>query len=279
MAKSKTVSELKEIADRVRCNILKMTSAANSGHPGGSMSAADIGTVLYFSEMNFNPKKPEEKGRDRFVLSKGHCVPMLYAIFHELGMLSEKDLLTLRQVGSKLQGHSDRKMKGIEMSTGSLGQGLSVAVGMALAGKLNKADYNVYCMLGDGEMQEGSIWEAAMAASHYKLDNLIAIVDINGLQIDGEVKDIMNIMPLDAKFTSFGWRVIEIDGHDIENIISALQEAKDSFSPLCILAKTAKGKGVSFMENKCEFHGKALKEEELESALKELENKASMDKY
>ncbi|WP_249169630.1 transketolase [Fusobacterium necrophorum] len=249
-----------------------MICEAKSGHPGGSLSIVDILTALYYGEMKIDPTKPKMEGRDRFVLSKGHAAPALYAVLAERGYFPKEELMTLRKFGSHLQGHPDmKKVPGVEISTGSLGQGLSVANGMALNAKLFQEEYRVYVMMGDGELQEGQIWEAAMTAAHYKLDNLCAFVDVNNLQIDGSVDVVMGVEPLDKKWEAFGWNVISIDGHNFEEIFSALETAKTcKGKPTLILAKTVKGKGVSFMENVCGFHGTAPTAEERERALAEL---------
>ena len=268
----KDISFLKEKAKEIRKSIVSMITEAKSGHPGGSLSATDILTALYFSEMNVDPTNPKMEGRDRFVLSKGHADPAIYATLAEKGYFSKDELMTLRKFGSRLQGHPDmKKLPGIEISTGSLGQGLSVANGMALNAKIFDENYRTYVVLGDGEIQEGQIWEAAMTAAHYKLDNLCAFLDSNNLQIDGNVSEIMGVEPLDKKWEAFGWNVIKIDGHDFEQILSALDKArKCKGKPTMIIAKTIKGKGVSFMENVCGFHGVAPTLEELERALAEL---------
>ncbi len=262
-----------DIANNIRINIIKSVSSAKSGHPGGSLSIADIMTVLYFEKMNIDPTNPKFEDRDRFVLSKGHAAPALYATLAERGYYSKDDLLTLRKFGSKLQGHPDmKKVMGIDMSTGSLGQGLSAANGMALAAKLNNKDYKVYVVIGDGELQEGQIWEAAMTAAHYKLDNVIAFVDWNGLQIDGSNDEVMTIKPIDEKFKAFGWNVMVIDGHNYDEISDAVDIAKkENGKPTVIIAKTVKGKGVSFMENNVSWHGTAPNAEQTEKALIELE--------
>ena len=266
------ISFLKEKAKEIRRSIVSMITEAKSGHPGGSLSATDILTALYFSEMNIDPANPKMEGRDRFVLSKGHAAPAIYATLAEKGYFSKDELMTLRKFGSRLQGHPDmKKLPGIEISTGSLGQGLSVANGMALNAKIFDENYRTYVVLGDGEVQEGQIWEAAMTAAHYKLDNLCAFLDNNNLQIDGNVSEIMGVEPLDKKWEAFGWNVIKIDGHDFEEILSALDKAREyKGKPTMIIAKTIKGKGVSFMENVCGFHGVAPTLEELERALAEL---------
>ena len=268
----KDISFLKEKAKKIRKSIVSMIAEAKSGHPGGSLSATDILTALYFSEMNVDPANPKMEGRDRFVLSKGHAAPAIYATLAEKGYFSKDELMTLRKFGSRLQGHPDmKKLPGIEISTGSLGQGLSVANGMALNAKMFNENYRTYIILGDGEVQEGQIWEAAMTAAHYKLDNLCAFLDSNNLQIDGNVSEIMGVEPLDKKWEAFGWNVIKIDGHDFEQILSALDKAREcKDKPTMVIAKTIKGKGVSFMENVCGFHGVAPTLEELERALAEL---------
>ena len=261
-------------ANNIRKNIVKMVANAKSGHPGGSLSAADIMTVLYFEEMNINEDNVDSIDRDRFVLSNGHASPCLYAALAEIGLLHE-DLLTFRKLNSNLQGHPNmNSVAGVDMSTGSLGQGISAAVGMAIANKLGKNDHRVYAMLGDGECEEGQVWEAAMAASHYHLDNLCAIVDFNGLQIDGNVQDVMNPTPIDKKFEAFGWNTINIDGHDFDDIRNAFKVAREcKGKPTMILAHTIKGKGVSYMENAANWHGVAPNEEQLKIALEELEGK------
>ncbi|GLI55936.1 transketolase [Propionigenium maris DSM 9537] len=265
---------LKEKASNVRKDIVQMICAAKSGHPGGSLSAADIVTALYFDEMNIDPANPKMEGRDRFVLSKGHAAPVIYAALAERGYFSKDLLGTLRQYGSILQGHPDmKKVPGVEISTGSLGQGLSVANGMALSAKISKEDFRTYVLMGDGELQEGQIWEAAMTAAHYKLDNICAFVDFNNLQIDGNVDKVMGVEPLDKKWEAFGWNVLKIDGHDMEAILDALAKAKEcKGKPTVIIAETTKGKGVSFMENVCGFHGVAPTEEETAKAVAELEH-------
>ncbi|WP_455047958.1 transketolase [Mogibacterium diversum] len=265
-------AELAEKARRIRINALKAIHAAKSGHPGGSLSSADILATLYFGELNIDPKKPKMADRDKFVLSKGHAVPALYAALGERGFYEVSEMMTLRQVGSKFQGHPNmRKVPGIEMSTGSLGQGFSAAVGMAVAGKIDKNPGRVYVLTGDGELQEGIVWEAAMQASHRKLDNLVAIVDLNGLQIDGKVSDVKCVCPVDEKFRSFGWNVINVDGHNFEELTTAFKEAKSSKGvPTAIIAHTHKGKGVSFMEDNAGWHGKAPSDEELAAAIEEL---------
>jgi transketolase len=263
---------LKEKALEMRREIVQMITAAGSGHPGGSLSAVEILTYLYFHEMNIDPENPTKAGRDRFILSKGHAAPVLYAALALRGYFPVEELATLRKLGSKLQGHPDmRKVPGVEMSTGSLGQGLSAANGMALADKLDGQPNYVYVMVGDGEMQEGQIWEAAMAAAHYRLDKVIGFLDYNGLQIDGRLEEVMNSEPVPDKWRAFGWHVLEIDGHDFTQIAGAVAEAKKTKGkPTMIVAKTVKGKGVSFMEDQVGWHGVALKPQELEQALTEL---------
>ena len=265
-------AELAEKARRIRINALKAIHAAKSGHPGGSLSSADILATLYFGELNINPKNPKMVDRDKFVLSKGHAVPALYAALGERDFYEVSEMMTLRQVGSKFQGHPNmRKVPGIEMSTGSLGQGFSAAVGMAVAGKIDKNPGRVYVLTGDGELQEGIVWEAAMQAAHRKLDNLVAIVDLNGLQIDGKVNDVKCVCPVDEKFRSFGWNVISVDGHNFEELTTAFSEAKSSKGvPTAIIAHTHKGKGVSFMEDNAGWHGKAPSDDELAAAIEEL---------
>lgn len=265
-------AELAEKARRIRINALKAIHAAKSGHPGGSLSSADILATLYFGELNIDPKNPKMADRDKFVLSKGHAVPALYAALGERGFYEVSEMMTLRQVGSKFQGHPNMsKVPGIEMSTGSLGQGFSAAVGMAIAGKIDKNPGRVYVLTGDGELQEGIVWEAAMQAAHRKLDNLVAIVDLNGLQIDGKVGDVKCVCPADEKFRSFGWNVINVDGHNFEELTTAFDEAKKCGGvPTAIIAHTHKGKGVSFMEDNAGWHGKAPSDEELAAAIEEL---------
>ena len=260
-------------ANEVRKNIVTALHSAKSGHPGGSLSAADMVTYLYYEEMNVDPKNPKDPNRDRFVLSKGHAAPVLYGVLAEKGYLPKKDLVTLRKTNSYLQGHPDMKhTPGVDMSAGSLGQGVSTAVGMALAGKMDNSDYRVYTMLGDGEIEEGQVWEAAMFAGHRKLDNLVVIVDNNNLQIDGKVEDVMSIYPLNEKMKAFNCHVIEIDGHDFDQIRAAFKEARETKGqPTVIIAKTIKGKGVSFMENQAGWHGVAPNEEQYHAAIKELE--------
>jgi transketolase len=266
------IKDLELKAKQIRRLIIQMLAKAGSGHPGGSLSSADLITALYFMILRHNPKEPNWPDRDRFHMSKGHCCPLWYAVLAESGYFPSKELWSLRQLGSILQGHPDRRTPGVTVASGSLGQGLSVALGMSLAARIDKKDYRVYCLLGDGETQEGNIWEAAMAASHYKCDNLCAMLDYNGFQIDGRTKDIMNLEPLVSKWQAFGWHAIEIDGHNIKEILSAFDEAKTiKGRPAIIIARTIKGKGVSFMENVVDFHGRAPTPEEAQKALKELE--------
>lgn len=266
------VKILEEKAKKIRIHIINMIYSAGSGHPGGSLSCVDILTTLYFHTMRYNPLEPKWKDRDRFILSKGHAVPTLYAILAECGYFSIEELSSLRKIGSYLQGHSDYRTHGVEISAGSLGQGLSVASGIAYAGKLDKKDFKVYVLLGDGECNEGQIWEAAMFASHYKLNNLIAIIDRNSFQIDGPTEKIMSLEPFDDKWVSFGWNVIEINGNNIPEIIISLDRAKiEKEKPTVIIANTTKGKGISFMEKNNEFHGKVPNEEEMKIALLELD--------
>lgn len=274
MEKIQEIEELEKMVKKVRRGIIEQVYKAQSGHPGGALSIADILTVLYFNQLNIDEKNPNWEDRDRLVLSKGHCSPALYSCLANRGFFEEKELENFRKIENKLQGHPDmRKVPGVDMTTGSLGQGLSAANGMALAGKIDDKDYRVYCILGDGEIEEGQVWEAAMAASKYKLDNLCVVVDNNNLQIDGEIQDIVNPYPIDEKFKSFGFQIININGNDIEEIIKAFEVAKNvKDKPTCIIAKTIKGKGVSFMENKAEWHGKAPNEEQYKIAIKELEN-------
>lgn len=266
------IKELQKMATNVRLDIVEEIYSAKSGHPGGSLSCADILTVLYFQIMNVDVNNPQWEDRDRFVLSKGHAAPALYAVLAEKGFFDKAKLTTLRQVGSILQGHPDmHTTPGVDMSTGSLGQGISAANGMAIAAKIYNKDYRVYTILGDGELEEGEVWEAAMTAAHYKLDNLTAFVDSNHLQIDGNVEDVMSPAPIDQKFKAFGWNVTKIDGHNYQEIIEAIEKAKQfKGKPTVIVAETIKGKGVSFMENKAGWHGTAPSEEERNSAIAEL---------
>ncbi len=266
------IEELQETAKKIRRGIIEAVYSGQSGHPGGSLSIADVMTVLYFHEMNIDLENPKDENRDRLVLSKGHCAPALYSALANKGFFDVEELQTLRNIESRLQGHPDmRKIPGVDMTTGSLGQGLSAANGMAMAGKLDNKDYRVYCILGDGEIEEGQIWEAAMASSKYELDNLCVIVDNNNLQIDGTIEEVMSSYPIDEKFKSFGFQIINIDGHNIQEIIDAFDVAKNvKGKPTCIIAKTIKGKGVSFMENQVAWHGKAPNEEQYIQAMKEL---------
>ena len=267
------ILNLKLIANQLRQHVIKMVGEANSGHPGGSLSAADILAVLFFKEMRIDPANPKWQDRDRFVLSKGHASPVLYAALAERGFFPKEWLSQFRKINSPLQGHPDmKKVPGVEMSTGSLGQGFSTAVGMALGLKLDRSPARVYVLLGDGEIQEGIVWEAAMAAAHYKLNNLTAILDYNGLQIDGPVQEVMNPEPVADKWRSFGFKVITVDGHNIPEIINAIDAARQHLEgPTIIIAKTVKGKGVSFMENRVEWHGSAPKPEQVAEALSELQ--------
>ena len=260
---------LKEISKNVRMDIIEEVYSAQSGHPGGALSCADILTVLYFNQMNINPNRKDDENRDRFVLSKGHASPALYAVLAERGYFSKDELKNFRKYGDMLQGHPDMKhIPGVDMTAGSLGQGLSVANGMALASKMDRKGFRVYCLVGDGEIEEGQIWEAAMASAHYKLDNLCLIVDNNNLQIDGKVSDVMSVYPLKEKFEAFGF---EVDGHNIDELIMTFQKASTiKGKPTAIIAKTIKGKGVSFMENQAGWHGKAPNEEEYKKAIEEL---------
>jgi transketolase len=268
-----TTKELKLVAAKARKLCVEAVYTAASGHPGGSLSSADIMTALYFSKMRVDPANPHWEDRDRFVLSKGHCSPALYAVLALKGFFPVEDVKTFRSIDGHMSGHAEmRKIKGIDMSTGSLGQGISAAVGMAMAGKLDKKDYRVYAILGDGEIEEGQVWEAAMAANKYKLDNLCAFVDVNGLQIDGPTCEVMPTEPIDEKFAAFGWNVIKIDGHNFDEILSALDAAEAcKGKPTMILAKTVKGKGVSYMENNVSWHGKAPSAAEYEIAAGELD--------
>jgi transketolase len=272
-AKPLSVKELETVAKKLRRSILTMINQAGSGHPGGSLSAVEIVTTLYFHTMKYRPLDCHWPERDRFILSKGHAAPLLYAVLAELGYLPVSELATLRQIGSRLQGHTEcRLVPGIEMSAGALGQGLSFSIGAGLAARLNGEKHRIFVLLGDGECDEGQVWEAAMAAPNYKLDNLTAIVDNNGIQLVGWNKDIMNLEPFGQKWASFGWHVIEVDGHNFAQLISAFDKAKEiKGKPTVVIAHTVKGKGVSFMENNPEFHGKAPTPEELKIALKELE--------
>ena len=269
------IKELKNIANDVRIGIIDSTHAAKCGHPGGSLSIADILAYLYFEKMNIDPKNPKMENRDRFVLSKGHTAPGLYATLAHRGFFPVEDLLTLRKIDSYLQGHPDmNKIPGVDMTTGSLGLGISAACGMALAGKVDNKDYRVYTIIGDGESEEGQVWEAAMFASHYKLDNLCVILDLNGLQIDGPITEVMNPTPHDKKFEAFGFHVITIDGHDFNQIEAAFAEAETvKGQPTVIIAKTTKGKDVSFMENSVNWHGAAPNDEQHAQAIAELKTR------
>lgn len=275
--KIEKVSELEKMAKEVRKGIIEAVYNGKSGHPGGSLSVADILTVLYFNELNIDEKNPKWEDRDRLVLSKGHCSPALYSCLANRGFFSVEDLKTFRNINSYLQGHPDmNKVPGVDMTTGSLGQGLSSAVGMAIAGKMDKKDYRVYCILGDGEIEEGQIWEAAMSAKKYKLDNLCVIVDNNNLQIDGTVEEVMSPYPIDEKFRSFGFEIIKIDGHNMQEIMDAFDVAKHiKDKPVCIIAKTIKGKGISYMENQVGWHGKAPNEEQYKMAIEMLNTNIS----
>lgn len=263
------IMQLSEVARKIRINAVKAVYSASSGHPGGSLSVADILACLYFDEMNIDPQNPTMEGRDRFVLSKGHCSPAYYSALALRGYFDVSELTTFRSIGSRLQGHPDMKhIPGVDMSTGSLGMGISAACGMALAGR---GRYRVYTVLGDGECQEGEVWEAAMLAAHYKLDNLVALIDFNGLQIGGKVTDVMNPTPFDAKFEAFGWDATVVDGHNIDEILSALAHARTvKGKPSVIICKTVKGKGVSFMEDNAKWHGSAPNAEQFAQAMKEL---------
>ena len=265
--------ELMKTANEIRKGIVTALHSAKAGHPGGSLSATEIFTYLYFEEMNVDPKDPKKADRDRFVLSKGHTAPGLYSTLAQKGFFPKEDLVTLRHTGSYLQGHPDMKhIPGVDISSGSLGQGISAAVGMAIAGKLDNADYRVYTLLGDGEIQEGQVWEASMLAAHRKLDNLVVIVDNNNLQIDGAITEVNSPYPIDKKFEAFNFHVINIDGNDFDQIDAAFKEAKTvKGQPTAIIAKTVKGKGVSFMENQVGWHGKAPNDEEYKIAMEELE--------
>ena len=265
--------ELQKIANEVRKDIVTAVHAAKAGHPGGSLSAADLFTYLYFQEMNIDPKDPKKADRDRFVLSKGHTAPGLYSALAERGYFPKEDLKTLRHLGSYLQGHPDMKhIPGVDMTSGSLGQGISAAVGMAISAKLSNDDYRVYTLLGDGEIQEGQVWEASMLAGHRKLDNLVVIVDNNNLQIDGKITDVNSPYPIDKKFEAFNFHVINIDGNDFDQIEAAFKEARNTKGmPTAIIAKTIKGKGVSFMEDQAGWHGKAPNDEQYAQAMEELE--------
>ena len=272
MEEAMDIKALEKTAAEVRVGVVKAIHNAGSGHPGGSLSAADIVTALYFSEMNVDPKNPKMEGRDKFILSKGHAGPVQYSALALKGYFPMEDFMTLRKLGSKFQGHPDmNKVPGIEMSTGSLGQGFAAAGGMAIANKLSNDPGRIYVLLGDGEIQEGIVWEAAMSAAHYKLDNMVGILDYNGLQIDGKNEDVMTVAPVADKFRAFGWNVLEINGHDFEEILDAFAKAREcKGKPTMIVAKTVKGKGVSFMEDNAGWHGKAPNDEETEQAVAEL---------
>ena len=265
--------ELKKHALSIRRGILNAVYSAQSGHPGGSLGSADIMTILFFEEMDITKENADSKDRDRFVLSKGHCSPGLYATLAEKGIIPMDELTTFRKLDSRLQGHPNMNyVPGVDMSTGSLGQGLAAADGMAIANKLSGNDHRIYCLVGDGESEEGEIWEAAMAAAHYKSDNLCAIIDVNGLQIDGKTDDVIGPNPLDEKFKAFGWHVVNVNGHDFDELRAAFKEARETKGqPTAIIAHTIKGKGVSFMENQAGWHGKAPNEEQYKQAMAELE--------
>lgn len=266
---------LEIISYKIRKHVIDAVHSASSGHPGGSLSIADILSVLYFDEMNVNPENPKDENRDRLVLSKGHCSPALYGALAERGFIKKEDIKTFRKTDSYLQGHPDmKKIPGVDMSTGSLGQGVSAACGMALAAKLDNKDYRVYSILGDGELEEGQVWEAAMFAAHYKLDNLTIFIDFNGLQIDGNIADVMSPLPIDEKYEAFGWNVIRIDAQNYDEIKSALKCARETKGkPTAIIAKSVKGKGVSFMENNYAWHGAAPNDEQYEIAMNDLNKK------
>ena len=267
-----SAEELEKVANDIRIDIIESIHCGGSGHPGGSLSIAEMMAVLYFHEMNVDEKNPKWEDRDRFVLSKGHAAPAYYAALAERGYFDKAELKTLRHIDSMLQGHPDmKKVPGVDMSTGSLGQGLSAAAGMAHYAKRTGKDFRVYCILGDGEIQEGQVWEAAMSAGHFKLDNLIAFLDNNDLQIDGHVSDEMSVYPIREKFEAFGWNVIESDGHKVEELLEALEQARNfKDKPTLIWCKTVKGKGVSFMENQVGWHGGAINDEQYQTAMKEL---------
>ena len=266
------ILNLKRISNNVRKSIVEEVYSAQSGHPGGALSCADILTVLYFNQMNIDPEKKDDLNRDRLVLSKGHASAALYAVLAERGYFSKDELKGFRKLGSMLQGHPDMKhIPGVDMTAGSLGQGFSVANGMAISSKLDERGFRVYCIVGDGEIEEGQIWEAAMASAHYKLDNLCLVVDNNNLQIDGKVSDVMSVYPLKEKFEAFGFEVLEVDGNDIDELITVFDKAKTvKGKPTAIIAKTIKGKGVSFMEDKADWHGKAPNDEEYKTAIEDL---------
>ena len=267
----KLVRQLEADAAKVRLGIIEGVHAAKAGHPGGSLSCADLLTYLYTHRMNVDPSVPDDPNRDRLVLSKGHAAPALYAVLALRGFFPMDELKTLRKIGSRLQGHPDIKIPGVDMSTGSLGQGISAACGMALSAKISCDPYKVYAVLGDGEIEEGEVWEATMFAAHYKLDNLVAVVDNNGLQIDGKIADVMSPYPIDEKFKAFGWHVINIDGHDFNSMEKAFNEAETVIGkPTVIIMRTVKGRGVSYMENEVDWHGKAPNDDEYETAVGEL---------
>ena len=270
--KNSNIDKLKEISKKVRRNIIEEVYGANSGHPGSSLSCVEILTVLYFDQMNINPENPKMENRDKLVLSKGHASPALYSILAQRGYFDIEELKEFRKLGSRLQGHPDlKKLPGVDMSAGSLGQGLSSACGMAIGNKLKNNNNRVYCVLGDGEIEEGQVWEAAMTATHYKLDNLCVIIDNNNLQIDGKIENVMNPYPIDKKFESFGFEVLKCDGHDEQDLINTFEKAKTiKEKPVAIIAKTVKGKGISYMEDKAEWHGKAPNEEQYKQAINEL---------
>ena len=276
MIKNLNSNDLNELSKKIRCDILRMICEAGSGHPGGSLSAIDILLVLYFNVMNHDPKNPEWIDRDRFILSKGHAAPALYSVLAECGYFSKNHLLTLRKIGTILQGHPDKRVTpGIEVSSGSLGNGLSISSGLALAAKIDQKKHHIYCLLGDGECDEGTVWEGAMLAAHLKLDNLTAILDRNRLQIDGTTEQVMSLEPLFDKWKAFGWNVLEINGHDMVQILDALNLARRTKDkPTIIIANTLKGKGISFMENKVGYHGRALTKEEMAKAMEELNQEA-----
>ncbi len=266
------IKDLKQTSQQIRHQIIQMLAEANSGHPGGSLSAVELIVTLYYAHLRHNPRDPQWPDRDRVIFSKGHAAPLWYAVLAECGYFPKKELLTLRKYGSMLQGHPDRlRTPGVDISSGSLGQAFSTACGMAAAGKLDKKNYRVYALLGDGEIQEGQIWEAAMAASHYRLDNLCAVLDSNGFQIDGSIQEVMGLEPIAAKWQAFGWQTIDIDGHNISQILKAYHQAETvKEKPTIIIARTIKGKGVSFMEDTAAWHGKTPNKEQTVQALKEI---------
>lgn len=266
------ISELKKIANKIRKHIIRMTTEAGSGHPGGSLSSTEIVTSLYFHVLKHNPKNPEWEDRDRFILSAGHICPVLYSAMAEAGYFPVSELMTLRKLNTRLQGHPSRlALPGIETTTGSLGQGFGVSIGMAIAAKMDNKSHRIYCLMGDGEQDEGAVWEGVMFSSHHKLDNLCAIIDYNGLQQDGKHENIVRLEPLKKKYEAFGWHVVDIDGHDFSQLLDAFDEAKKiKEKPTIIIARTVMGKGVSFMENDYQWHGKALSKEQAEKALAEL---------